>query len=534
MPIKAFERLIIWVVVVAVLLSAISLGSAQAQGAFFAGAAKAKITPQSPVWLAGYDPNRRSAAVHDDLWARALVLKAGDQLLALASVDLIGFPNIYLQRVREMVKGVPADAIIVSATHNHSGPDLIGLWGPTPGESGVDKAYLDSVIRTVAQVIEQAAADTKPATVKYAAGDLAKASKNIRIKEILDTELAALQAVGEDGKPVATLVNFACHPAIMNNDNVTADFCNWTYQRIEGKGGGLALFVNGAQGGMITADVDDIPEQSKGNWDDAARIGNAIADRALEVLSSAQPVADASITLRGGELRVPVGNPTFEAAFEAGVLPDVREEGKIKTEIMAGSIGRAEFVTIPGEAFPNLDLLLKRWMTGDVKFVFGITQDELGYIMSREDYGLKLYEYEASMSVGPETGRLLVDALLPLIEAVNPKSAAASGEASALDAWFFALPDRFNAAAAGNLKAIFYFDVTGEGGGDYTINVVDGKCAVEKRKPERADLKGTISASDATLVATGKLDPVAAWSMGKLVFDGDMPLAMLMVQIFGF
>jgi putative sterol carrier protein len=172
-------------------------------------------------------------------------------------------------------------------------------------------------------------------------------------------------------------------------------------------------------------------------------------------------------------------------------------------------------------------------MTGDVKCIFGITQDELGYIMSREDYGLKLYDYESSMSINPEMGYLLVNALQPMIEAVNPKPAAAAGQ-SALDAWFFALPDRFNAAAAGTLKAIFYFDVTGEGGGDYTLNIADGKCTVQKRKPERADLKGTISAADATLVATGKLDPVAAWSMGKLTFDGDMTLAMLMVQIFGF
>lgn len=531
---KTLFPLVVCVVMLCVVLGLVCSGAAQAQGAFLAGAAKAKITPETPQWMAGYDSNRRSAGVHDDLWARALVLKSGDQYLALASVDLLGFPNLYISRVREMVKAVPADAIIVAATHVHSAPDVIGLWGPSEGVSGVDPAYVDFVVKTVAQVIEEAAGKLAPATVRYAAGEAPGLAKNVNVAEILDPGVAVLQAAGEDGKPIATLVNFACHPEIMQNNNITADFPNWTYQRIEEQGGGVAMFLNAAQGGMITADIEDIYGKGQDNWDDAARIGNGLADKALEIIGAVNPAENPSIVLRTSELRVPLSNPRFQAAISAGVLPDFLQAGEVKTEVAAGTIGRAEFATIPGEAFPNIGLLLKRWMTGDAKFIFGITQDELGYIMSREDYGLKLYDYETSMSVGPEMGFRLVETLQPMIEAVNPAPAAgiAAGAPGALDDWFMSLPARFKPEAAGDLKAVYYFNVTGDGGGDYAITVADGAAKVEKAKPEKPDLTITISSADMSAIGSGELDPVAAFMTGKLQLEGDIALAMKMGDMF--
>jgi putative sterol carrier protein len=299
------------------------------------------------------------------------------------------------------------------------------------------------------------------------------------------------------------------------------------------------MFINGAQGGMITANIENIYQKGQDNWDDAAKIGNAIGDKALEVLTGVNAVENPTIVLKTSALLVPVQNPKFEAGFEAGVLPDVRQDGKVKTEIAAGAIGRAEFVTIPGEAFPNIGFLLKRWMTGDVKCIFGITQDELGYIMSREDYGLKLYDYESSMSMGPDMGYLLVNALQPMIEAVNPPAgAAAPAEAATaaapapLDAWFLGLPKQFKPDVAGDMKAVYFFDVTGEGGGSYTISIANGQCTAEKAKPEKPDLTITIAAPDMLAITTGELDPMAAFMTGKLKLDGDISLAMKMGDLF--
>jgi putative sterol carrier protein len=177
-------------------------------------------------------------------------------------------------------------------------------------------------------------------------------------------------------------------------------------------------------------------------------------------------------------------------------------------------------------------------MTGDVKCIFGITQDELGYIMSREDYGLKLYDYESSMSINPEIGYLLVNALQPMIEAVNPAAAAAAGAGAtagapaSLDAWFLGLPKQFKADAAGDMKALYFFDVTGEGGGTYAITVANRECKVEKTKPEKPDLTVTIAAPDMAAITKGELDPMAAFMTGKLKLDGDISLAMKLGDLF--
>src|SRR5687767_4643289 len=71
---------------------------------------------------------------------------------------------------------------------------------------------------------------------------------------------------------------------------------------------------------------------------------------------------------------------------------------------------------LPGEALPNIGFYLKRQMTGEPKFLLGLTGDALGYILTAEDYGLKLYQYETSVSIGSMMGRLMEENLLALMK----------------------------------------------------------------------------------------------------------------------
>lgn len=101
-----------------------------------------------------------------------------------------------------------------------------------------------------------------------------------------------------------------------------------------------------------------------------------------------------------------------------------------------------------------------------------------------------------------------------------------------LDSWFMGLPDRFDAAAAGDLSAVFYFAIGGAGGGDYTVRVAEGKCEVTKAKPENPDLIATVTDTDMAAIAAGELDPVSAFMAGKLQVDGDLALAMRLPDLF--
>src|SRR5215207_1006968 len=94
---------------------------------------------KTPVYIAGYGHNRLATKVHDPILARAVVLSDGTKKIALVSVDVVGLFLPVVEQMRGQLKGF--DYVLVSSTHNHEGPDTLGLWGKTPFESGVDQAY---------------------------------------------------------------------------------------------------------------------------------------------------------------------------------------------------------------------------------------------------------------------------------------------------------------------------------------------------------------------------------------------------------
>src|SRR5690349_13535894 len=86
-----------------------------------AGAAAVKITPtlNRPVYIAGYESNRVAESVHDDLWARALVLDDGATRMAVVSCDLVGLSNFRVRKIRERIKSVPPENVLIASTHVH-------------------------------------------------------------------------------------------------------------------------------------------------------------------------------------------------------------------------------------------------------------------------------------------------------------------------------------------------------------------------------------------------------------------------------
>ena len=393
---------------------------APSESQLMAAAGKVDITPSRNVYIAGYGTNRKSDGVHDPIWARCLVLKNGGETVALVSCDLLGFTRPHVEKIRLGISRVPRERVLVGCTHTHSGPDTYGQWGPSPTVSGVDTDWLKSTYGKIAMMVDDAAGRLQPAALKYAkTTGLKDLSYNARVKEILDTDLAVMQLSGQDGKSIATLVNYACHPEVLNNRKITSDFPHWLRKRIEDSSGGVAIYMNGAQGGMVTADIKNENRFPRGEaWPEAERIGLELGRVTLDILKEAKPVEDPRITFAQRQFLVPLENPGFKMLIQAGILPkEMLEDGSIRTEVSRVTIGPAEFVTLPGEALPNIGFYLKRHMTGDPKFLLGLTGDALGYILTPEDFGLKLYQYETSVSVGSMMGRLMEENLLGLINA---------------------------------------------------------------------------------------------------------------------
>ncbi|MFH1438420.1 MAG: hypothetical protein ABIJ56_22110, partial [Pseudomonadota bacterium] len=79
-------------------------------------------------WIAGYDYDRPANDIHDDLWARTVVLQWESTAIAIVSVDLAGIFLDDVMDIREQVADLEIDFVVVHATHDHEAPDVIGYW----------------------------------------------------------------------------------------------------------------------------------------------------------------------------------------------------------------------------------------------------------------------------------------------------------------------------------------------------------------------------------------------------------------------
>ena len=88
------------------------------------------------------------------------------------------------------------------------------------------------------------------------------------------------------------------------------------------------------------------------------------------------------------------------------------------------------------------------------------------------------------------------------------------------------LPQAFSAQKAGSIKATIQLNLTGEGGGDWTVQIADGKCAVNQGKAESPTATVSASAADYLAIARGELNAVSAFMSGRIRVTGDMALMM--------
>lgn len=230
-----------------------------------AGADARSIQPSldRPVYLAGFSRNRKASGTHDPLMVRTLAVSDGRVTIVLAVCDLIGLLRNDVHDIRARValgrarQGDRPVHLAVACTHTHSGPDTIGLWGPDMQTTGYDPAYAEFVKQQVADSALCAMANLRPARLRAAMICVPGIVRNFRDPHILDEKLAVLQAVAADGATVFTLLNFPCHPEVMDDDNtlITADMAGFACRAVERESGGVGVWASGHQGGMMSPDT---------------------------------------------------------------------------------------------------------------------------------------------------------------------------------------------------------------------------------------------------------------------------------------
>jgi len=439
--------------IIAIVFSSLGCGVLRA-AALQAGAAKATITPDvkaTKVYMAGFDNNRVATGVHDDLYVRCLALAAGRQTLALCEADVIGLFYDDVLKVRKKVKAQAPEVteVIVASSHDHEGPDTMGLWGPTPFQSGMDEKYMDWLGDRIASTALQAVHSMQDARMKLARDDhplLALLQSDSRPPYVKDPYLFVMQLEAlADNHPIATLVNWSDHPETLGGHNtlITADFPHWLCQYIESHDGSTAVYFQGSIGGLLSTLGDDValqdPETGQvardGTWRKAELFGTTVGELAMRALKNGQEAPVDSFALRKAVIFAPLDNDRFRAAGALNIYKGRKPlytDGKIDNstaERVLPGLGKfqcntghdlqtevdyiqllghgqvqAEITTVPGEIYPELvnggitrypgadfpdapfEPSLRAHLHSRFQFVFGLANDELGYIIPKAEW----------------------------------------------------------------------------------------------------------------------------------------------------
>ncbi len=400
-----------------------------AVAAFRAGIAVRNVTPDPLLPVSGgVGASHPTTKKEGELTVRALVFEQDGTRVAIVSADFLGFPAALGNLVRSAVKGISPENILIGATHTHSAPDCYGFPDGKGGTSS-DPKYLELVCTRMAEAINEAIAKMQPARLKVATGEAKGAiAYNYYAPQLYDPRCSVLQALDAAGKPFATLVNYAIHPEVLGNGRgiCSPDLIGPLYDEISAKGGGTGIFMNSAQGGMVTADNRRPEGGEAGTWEECQRIGNLLADEALRIVQSAPEQPSPKLLCFARPLTFPVDSPLMQALLKALPKSAAGADGKLTTQMNLINLGNAQILTIPGEALPNIGFYLKRKMHGEHNLLFGLTNDAYGYILTKEDYdSFKRYEYVSRTSLGERTGEILVNEALKFVnESPRPETVA--------------------------------------------------------------------------------------------------------------
>jgi len=433
------------------------------------GVAKTDITPpdlrsgQAKVWLAGFDTGRAATAIHDPLEARTFILDDGHERIGYVVVDLIGLFYDDIDRIRQQAASLSPklDLLVISSTHNHNGPDMLGIWGRHHLVSGVSSSYMDFLEKQILSSLKEANSHLVPVRLRAAQGAAPELMADTREPIIKDDVFDVFQfSDASSGHVVATVVDWGNHPETLGSQNtvLTSDFPHYTRDRLEAIFGGRAIYVTSSVGGLMTTLEVHLKDSSGRpipdcSFEKAEAIGNALADKMAQALKkSGEDLKDTRLSFQTKTIFIPMKNPLFRLmaylrvihrqTYGSDGLPVrwiVGEDVKSEVDLIHWG-NKIEIATIPGELFPELEKGLPadfnpnqgpdhaspyvvpqwvdRFLTAPYKVVFGLANDEVGYIVPECDFVFgdafgrhKSGHYEESVSLGPKTAPVILRAV---------------------------------------------------------------------------------------------------------------------------
>jgi hypothetical protein len=429
-------------------------------GQLKAGAARVNITPYAGINLTGFgNRTKGSEGVHDDLYARALVMDDGATKVGIVSCDLLNLDESSVISIREKAQeltGMDGENILVSTTHTHSGP----LTSPLRGFGKVDREWVSVLERKIAGAVFMAHSRLREARIGAGKGH-AEISVNRRERRdervvlgvnpggAIDYEVGVIGVDDAEQRPLCVAVNYACHPVVLGGDNylISADYPGYAIGLIEQVRGGNAMFLNGTSGNINPA--------GRGTFEEAKRSGTVLGAEALKVCEAINTSADIElrmakerVELNSGELpseseleelierrksEIKASDRVFDMdreitlswAYDAlKMVRNGRKRGVVPVEVQVLRLGDIILAGIPGEVFVEIGLGIKEGSPFEHTYVTAHTNGCIGYMPTKKAFQEGGYETHSAYRlygiypVDQDVAEKMINTSLKLIDSV--------------------------------------------------------------------------------------------------------------------
>lgn len=391
------------------------------------GTAREKITPREGVPLVGYPKPRPNTGIAKELYARASVFAppgSNSPAAVLVVLDTIGVSAELVARMRagisEDFDGLSENAIMIAATHTHSGPRLYSWYK----DGQPMEADAETVELTIAGVRKAA---------KAAAGQMREVSGRIGLTEawwgsnrrVVDPEGQAtnvwkdleglhpgyfnanLRFICFDDVPTAKtgviFEHYGCHPVVGGQEStrVSSDYPGYLVDRLEAETGArMAVHITGAAANINPRDPVQ-PDVTR-----ARIMGEALADEVLESIQLTRPVNLQPIVTVREPFEVVLG-PEATGRLEHRST-ETPEGLQITSEVQILRLGEIAFIGTPGELFAEIGTSIENMSPFRHTIVLSNTNDSLGYMVTESAY--REGGYEKRLAPAPDIEPVLLAA----------------------------------------------------------------------------------------------------------------------------
>lgn len=381
------------------------------------GIAITKITPEKPMWMAGYAARKTpSEGVAQDLYAKALAIQDEQgQRLVIVTTDLIGIPRALRDQLEAEVKAqfeLPREALWLNASHTHCGPELrmsrIPLDGP-PEE--VEKRlqlsldYTAKLHQQLLDIIGQSLKQLSPANLDYlhARAGFAMNRRRPTAQGVTNSphsdgpvnhNVPVLRVTTPEGKLRAVLFSYACHNTTMSFNQFCGDYAGYAQEYLQAEHeGATAMFFTGCGG-----DQNPYPRRK---FDHVQQHGRALANAVEAALETVPKPVRGPLRLNYGEVTLdfaPTPPPAELEKLAAGtaepasgharrLLKELKETGKIRSTyeypVQVMHFGTDwTIVALGGEVVVDYSFRIERELTPANVTVAGYSNDVFGYVPS--------------------------------------------------------------------------------------------------------------------------------------------------------